>query len=109
MKPMPPCTCTPSEATTVPISVENALATAVIAVDHRAGRRSMDAELVLDRVAAQVVWRTRRAVGAGQEFGYQKQRDALGAGRRVGQPRQHEMDDVVGEVVLAVGDEDLAA
>ncbi len=29
------------------------------------------------------------------------------AGRRVGQPRQHEVDDVVGEVVLAVGDEDL--
>ena len=27
--------------------------------------------------------------------------------RRIRQPRQHEMDDVVGEVVLAVGDEDL--
>ena len=44
-----------------------------------------------------------------QEFGHQKQRNALGAGRRVGQPRQHEMDDVVGEVVLAVGDENLLA
>ena len=31
------------------------------------------------------------------------------AGRRIGQPRQHEMDDVVGEIVLAVGDEDLLA
>ena len=30
-------------------------------------------------------------------------------GGRIGQPRQHEMDDVVGEVVLAVGDEDLLA
>ena len=29
MKPMPPCTCTPSEATSMPMSVENALATGV--------------------------------------------------------------------------------
>ena len=33
----------------------------------------------------------------------------LRAGRRVGHPGQHEVDDVVGEVVLAVGDEDLLA
>ena len=29
--------------------------------------------------------------------------------RRVGQAREHEMDDVVGQVVLAIGDEDLLA
>ena len=49
-----------------------------------------------------------RAAGVEQKLRHQEQRDAARAGRRVGQPRQHEMDDVVGEVVLAVGDEDLA-
>ena len=44
-----------------------------------------------------------------QELRHEEQRDAARARRRVGQPRQHEMDDVVGEVVLAVGDEDLLA
>ena len=30
-------------------------------------------------------------------------------GGRIGQPREHEMDDVVGQVVLAIGDEDFLA
>ena len=47
--------------------------------------------------------------GVEQELRHQEQRDAARAGRRVGQPRQHEVDDVVGQVVLAVGDEDLLA
>ena len=42
-----------------------------------------------------------------RNFGTRNSEMPLGAGRRVGQARQHEMDDVVGEVVLAVGDEDL--
>ena len=67
----------------------------------------MDAELVLDRCGAQVVARAERAVVVDQELRHQEQRDALVAGGRVGQPCQHEVDDVVGEVVLAVGDEDL--
>ena len=50
-----------------------------------------------------------RAVGIDQEFRHEKQRNALGAGRRIGQPRQHEVDDIVGEIVLAVGDENLLA
>ena len=50
-----------------------------------------------------------RAVGVEQEFRHQEQRNAARAGRRVRQPRQHEMDDVVGEIVLAIGDEDLLA
>ena len=80
---------------------ERALA---VAVDHGAGRRAVDAQLVLDGMAADVV-----AGAVGQELRHQEQRDAARAGRRVGQARQHEMDDVVGEVVLAVGDEDLLA
>ena len=67
----------------------------------------MDAELVLDRMRAHVVARAGRAVGVQQELRHQEQRDAARAGRRVRQPRQHEVDDVVGEVVLAIGDEDL--
>ena len=50
-----------------------------------------------------------RAVRLDEEFRRQEQRDAARAGRRVGQSRQHEMDDVVGHVVFAVGDEDLLA
>ena len=32
-----------------------------------------------------------------------------GAGRRIGQPGEHQMDDVVGEIMLAIGDVDLLA
>ena len=69
----------------------------------------MDAELVLDRMRAHVVAGAGRAVGIEQKLGHQEQRDAARAGRSIGQPREHEMDDVVGEVVLAVGDEDFLA
>jgi hypothetical protein len=67
----------------------------------------VNAELVLDRMRAHVVARAERAVGIEQELGHQKQRDAPGSLRRIGQPRQHQVDDVVREIVLAVGDEDL--
>ena len=82
---------------------------ALVAEDHGAGRRAVDAELVLDRMRAHVVALAERAVGLEQEFRHQEQRNAARAGRRIGQPRQHEMHDVVGEVVLAIGDEDLLA
>ena len=82
---------------------------AVVAENHRAGRRAVDAELVLDRMRAHVVAGAGRAVGVEQKFGDHEQGDAARARRRVGQAREHEVDDVVGEVVLAVGDEDLLA
>src|SRR5579872_7107281 len=82
---------------------EEAGGAAIVAVNHRAGGGSMNAELVLDRMRAQVVARSRRAVLVEQELRHQEERNALRAPRRIGQPRQHEMDDVVGEVVLAVG------
>ena len=47
--------------------------------------------------------------GLQQEFRYQEQRDALRPGRRVRQPRQDEVDDVVGQLMFAVGDEDFLA
>ena len=44
-----------------------------------------------------------------QEFRHEEQADALDALRRIGQAGQHQMDDVLGQVMLAGGDEDLRA
>ena len=80
-----------------------------VAIGHDAGRAGVDAQLVLERDAAQVVAPPGRAILVGQELGHDEQRDAPGAGGRAVEPRQHEVDDVLGQVVLAVGDEDLRA
>ena len=54
--------------------------------------------------------RAERPVGIDQEFRHEEQRNAARAGRRIGQARQHEMDDVRRvKIVLAIGDEDLLA
>ncbi len=76
---------------------------------HHAGRRALDAHLVLDGAAAQRVALARRAIGIGDELGHQQQADAFHPGRRIRQARQHQMHDVLAHVVLAAGDEDLAA
>src|SRR5262245_66066147 len=75
---------------------------AAVAVDHRAGWARVNSEFVLEARAAHVV-----AAAVGQHLRNQEQRDSARALRRVGQSRQNQMDDVVGEVVLAVADEDL--
>ena len=67
----------------------------------------MDAELVLDGQAMHVVALAGRAVRARQELRHEEQRDALHAARRTVDARQHQVDDVPREIVLAVGDEDL--
>ena len=46
---------------------------------------------------------------ADQEFRHEKERDAARAERRVGEARENQVDDVLREVVLAIGDEDLLA
>ena len=61
------------------------------------------------RHAVHVVARAERAVGVHQELRHDEQRDALHAFGRVRRAREHEVDDVLGHVVLAVGDEDLGA
>src|SRR5690606_24037296 len=76
---------------------------------HHAGGRALDAHLVLDRATAHRVAFADAAVAADLELRGEEQRDALGPGRRVGQLGQHQVQDVVGEVVLAGGDEDLGA
>ena len=77
---------------------------APVAERHGAGRRGVDAELVLDAGAAEIVGRPVR-----QDLRDQEQGDAPRAGGRIREPGQHEVDDVVGEIMLAVGDVDLAA
>ncbi|MDT4826147.1 hypothetical protein FQZ97_594480 [compost metagenome] len=76
---------------------------------HHAGRGALDAHLVLDGAAGQRVLRAQAAVSVDDEFRHQQQADALHPGRRVGQTGEHQVDDVVGEVLLAAADEDLAA
>ena len=53
--------------------------------------------------------RTALRVPSGRILGTSDSDRPLGPGRRVGQPRQHQVDDVLRQVVLAAGDEDLAA
>ena len=59
------------------------------------------------RDAVHVVARAQRAVRVDQELRHDEQRDALHALGRIGRARQHQVHDVLGHVVLAVGDEDL--
>ncbi len=81
----------------------------LLAVLHHAGGRGVDAELVLDAGADDVVAAPKRAIGIDEILRHDEQRDAARAGRRVGQAREHEVDDVVRHLVVAVGDEDLGA
>ena len=81
----------------------------LLPIGHDAGRRRMNAELVLDGQAVDVVALAERAVGARQELRHDEQRNAFHAAGRAVDARQHEMHDVRREVVLAVGDEDLLA
>ena len=81
----------------------------LLAVLHHAGGARMDAELVLHAGADHVVARAQRPIWAHEVLRHQEQRDAARAGRRVRQAGEDEMDDVVGHLVVAVGDEDLGA
>ncbi len=69
----------------------------------------MNAQLVLQPDALDAVARAGIAVRVEQVFGTQEQRNAPRTLRRVGQPRQHEVNDIASGVMLAPGDEDLLA
>ena len=84
-------------------------ALALLAKLHHAGRAGVDAELVLDAGADHVVMGAERAVVVDADLGHQEQGDAARARRRIGEASQNEMNDVVGQLVVAVGDEDLGA
>ncbi len=76
---------------------------------HDAGRAGLDAHLVLDGAAGGTIAGTQRTVFLDQEFRHDEQADALDALGTVGDPGQHQMDDVLGQVMLARRDEDLGA
>ena len=76
---------------------------------HHAGRIGVDAHLVLDRPARHRVALAERPVVIDEELRHHEQRDALRAVRRARRLGQHEMDDVLGQVMLARRDEDLGA
>ena len=79
----------------------------VIAVRHHAGRTRMDAEFVFDRDAAQIVGLAEAAVGVDETLRDREQRDALDTRRRTIDTRQQQMHDVLRQIVLPVGDENL--
>ena len=54
-----------------------------------------------------IIARTQGAIFVDHHFGHHKQADALHTLGCTRDPRQHQMDDVVGHVVLAVGDVNL--
>ena len=74
---------------------------------HDAGRIAVNAHLVLDRAAGNGVALAERAVLIDQEFGHDEQRDAFHIVRRAGDLGEDQVDDVLGQVVLARRDEDL--
>ena len=69
----------------------------------------MQPHLVLEAHHLEIVALSRRAFVVGNELGHQEQADPLGSLRRVRQPRQHQMADVFGQIVIAPADIDLLA
>ena len=76
---------------------------------HHAGGTALDAHLVFDGAAAQFVACAEGTIGIGDEFRHQQQADALHPRWRIGQTCQHQMHDVLGQVLLAAADKYLAA
>ena len=78
-------------------------------IGHDAGRRGVDAQLVLQPDGPERIARPQGPVLVQQIFGGEEQADALRSRRGIGQPGQNQMDDVVRGVVIAPGDVDLLA
>ena len=79
-----------------------------VKVEHSC-RIAVNPHFVLDRTAHDAVALADAAIRVGQEFRHEEERDAFHARRRAVDSGQHQMDDVIGEVVLARRDEDLLA
>ena len=69
----------------------------------------MDAHLVFDGTASDGIARTQRTIVVHDELRHDEQADALHAVRRARRLGQHEVDDVVRQVMLAGRNEDLGA
>ena len=71
---------------------------------HHAGRAAVQTHFFLDTFTDHSIERT-----IWQNLGNQKQRQALGSSGSPRQPRQHEVHDVLGQIMLATRDENLAS
>ena len=76
---------------------------------HLAGGGTLDPHLVLKRGGHHPVVIAQRSVRIGQVFGHEEQADPLNARRRIGQAGQHQMDDIIRQIVVAAADENLVA
>ena len=76
-------------------------------IEHHAGGRAVDTQLVLNGSCPEVVARPKISIRVQEVFRSQEQADALDPGRRVGRARDDEMADIVGRVVIAPRDENL--
>ena len=82
---------------------------ASLAVGDDTGRAGVQAQFVLHGQALVVVALPQDAVVADQILGDDEAGDAAGTRRAVRSAGQHQLDDVLGEFVLAVGNKDLRA
>ena len=78
-------------------------------IGHHAGGVAVDAHLLFQARAEDLVALPRGSVGLGQELRHDEEADALHASRTALDPRQHEVDDVLDHVVFARADPDLLA
>ena len=76
---------------------------------HDAGWRGVDAQLMLNAAGAHIIGAAEASIFCGEEFGGEEQGYALHAFGCIGQPGQHQMDDIVGHIMVAPGDVDLLA
>ncbi len=81
----------------------------LVAEVQDAGARTVDAHLVLERADRDVVAFAERTVCGDATLRNDEQRQAFGAGRSSFHPREDEVDDVLGEVMVSARDEDLRA
>ena len=81
----------------------------LVPIAHDAGGGGVDAELMLDTDAAQIVARSERSILLHVIFGHDEERDPAASFGRIGQAREHEVNDVLRQIVFAPGDVDLLA
>ena len=73
---------------------------------HDAGRIGVNAHLVLDRPAGDAIARAKAAIVIDEELRHDEQADTLHIVGRAGCLGQHQMNDVLGQVMLARRNED---
>ena len=95
--------------TTVFLSDQKAGSTAVVAILQHRCRAGFDTQLVLNAHAMHIIARAQTAICVDHEFRHDKQADAFDAFGRTAHAREHQMHDVLGHVVLTIGDVNFGA